>query len=1166
MSDFVRLLSERILILDGAMGTMVQTCCPLSEKGQNEDDCHNTDALNLSHPDWIENILMQYAEAGANILTTNSFGCNSLVQQRHGKAEDAPKMAYAAAAIARKVADAALAQRRAAGDNNPLFVSGGIGPTGISLTMPHDASDPTLRECDFIRFKDAVKEQIAALMEGGVDLIQFETCFDALNTKAAIVALDELSCPLPVLISATVSDKSGRMLTGQTLEAFFQSIKHCPNLAAFGLNCALGAEQMKPLVEEVSRFATCPVLFYPNAGIPDEMGCYNDSPEAMAAVIRDLALAGHINIAGGCCGTTPEHIRVLAQALKGISPRRPVAESAILKVSGLESYALDSSANFTNVGERANVTGSRKFARLIASSAYEEALQVAASQVAGGANIIDVNMDDAMLDSTRCMRDFLRYVASDPSVSKAAIMVDSSHWETLVEGLQNCTGKSIVNSISLKDGEEEFLRRARVIRTYGAAVVVMAFDEQGQAETYERKIEICARAYRLLTEKAGYAPSDIIFDVNVLSIGTGIAEHDRFAIDFIEAVRWIKTHLPGALTSGGVSNLSFAFRGNNVVREAMHSAFLFHAIRAGLDMAIVNPQMLQLYDEIDPSLLRAIEDVIFARDEGATARLIELAAQFSAQKSQEKPLSEVRLSDPKERLQSALLRGDGSSVEEDVLAVLGQYGNSAVAVIEGPLMEAMAQVGERFADGKMFLPQVVKSAKIMRQAVQALEPYMGDNQNDEKKADKPRVVIATIQGDVHDIGKNITSIVLQCGGFELYDMGVMVPCADILDKAEQVKADIIGVSGLITPSLFRMEELCRLMSERAFTCPLFVGGAAASAVHTAVKLAPLYSHVHYGADASMTAVMAKRCLSSPQEFMQEESASHERLRALHAQGKAKKSAPQDSSREPLADSSKVLPSFFLEAGDLEEIPLCSLSLEDLRPYCDWRLFAAAYGVRELSPQEKQNAECELASSSFLVQLCARFYSCACEGDVICEKDGLFAWPMLRDKTLRGISSLADFYPQKESGKTHLLGLFAIRTDSPEQDLLHHALKAMLAEAASNYLRAKIEAKMMAKIASQNPEKGSVEIPKVVLPGIGYACCPDHSLKRDVLALLPSELGIQLSESCAMLPTESICGLVIVSPQACYPDLRQISAEDLSRYAEKRGFSPDQERLFLSHLQ
>ncbi|MBQ7517223.1 MAG: homocysteine S-methyltransferase family protein, partial [Bacteroidales bacterium] len=728
--SFCEALERRILILDGAMGTMVQALGCQSE---------NTDELNLSQPSLIGTILRQYAEVGADIITTNSFGCNALVQRRHNRSEDAPAMALAAARLARRAADEEYARRLASGENRPVYVAGSIGPTGLSLTMATDASDPSLRESDFLSFNEAAKAQIAALVEGGVDLIQLETCFDALNTKAAICALEELGCSLPVIISATVSDRSGRMLTGQTLEAFYHSVRHCPHLAAFGLNCALGAAAMRPLVEEVARFSDLPLVFYPNAGIPDEMGRYNESPEEMAAVMRSLAEEGLLNIAGGCCGTTPAHIRALTEALSGMKPRRVAlgsAEQQVLTVSGLEAYRVDASVNFTNVGERANVTGSRKFARLIASGDYEQALSVAAAQVAGGANIIDVNMDDAMLDSKACMRTFLRYVASDPAVASAAVMIDSSHWDTLVEGLQNTPGRSIVNSISLKDGEGEFLRRARIIRSYGAVPIVMAFDEEGQAVTFERKISIAERAYRLLTQKAGYRPCDIIFDLNILSIGTGIPEHARFAIDFIEGVRWVKLHLPGALTSGGVSNLSFAFRGNNAVREAMHSAFLYHAIKAGLDMAIVNPQMLQLYDEVEPHLLRAIEDVIFDRDEDATARLTDLASQLlqdaAAGASGGVAVGEVAgggsaggsvsgsaggssvgtlagSSDgaitASERLQQAIIRGNNATLTEDTLAELERLG-SAVAVVEGPLMQAMARVGERFAEGKMFLPQV----------------------------------------------------------------------------------------------------------------------------------------------------------------------------------------------------------------------------------------------------------------------------------------------------------------------------------------------------------------------------------------------------------------------------------------------------------------------------
>lgn len=1200
-------LSRRILILDGAMGTMVQLTGVQTE---------NTDELNLSRPSLVSRILQQYADAGADIITTNSFGCNALVQQRHQRAEDAPMMALAAARLARRAADEEYARRFASGENRPVYVAGSIGPTGLSLTMATDATDPSLRESDFLTFKEAAKAQIAALVEGGVDVILLETCFDALNAKAMICAFEEMACPLPVIISATVSDRSGRMLTGQTLEAFYHSVRHCPNLLAFGLNCALGAAAMRPMVEEVARFSDLPLIFYPNAGIPDAMGRYNESPEEMAQVMRSLAQEGLLNIAGGCCGTTPAHIAAIAGALAGIAPAAPVRCEEKLVVSGLEAYRVDASVSFTNVGERANVTGSRKFARLIASGAYEEALSVAAAQVTGGARIIDVNMDDAMLDSKACMRTFLSYIASDPSVASASVMIDSSHWDTLVEGLQNTPGRSIVNSISLKDGEAEFLRRSRIIRDYGAAVVVMAFDEQGQAVTFERKIQIADRAYHLLTQKAGYRPCDIIFDLNVLSIGTGIPEHARFAVDFIEGVRWVKQNLPGALTSGGISNLSFAFRGNNAVREAMHSAFLYHAIKAGLDMAIVNPQMLQLYDEIEPRLLRAIEDVIFDRDEEATARLTELAGEWQQEggagavanggTNGAEPGSRFSASSvetqltAEERLQQAIIRGGSASLTEDTLAELARLG-SAVAVVEGPLMLAMARVGERFAEGKMFLPQVVKSAKVMRQAVDILQPYMSTSAQD-LAADsavtapvsgrvhrKPRFVIATIRGDVHDIGKNITSIVLQCGGFEVYDMGVMVPAEEILSKAREVDADIIGVSGLITPSLHRMEELCRMMAREGFTIPLFVGGAAASAVHTAVKLSPLYADVHYGADASVTAVMAKKYLTAPAVFRAEEAALHERLRGLHAQkANASASSQPSAGLQTTPPVQSPVPTVFasaLPAETFADIPLRELSLEELHSCMDWRLFDAAYGIKntpgaaEISAQSRRNARKMLFDKHFSIRLNARFFPCFTRDESICSADGSFSFPMLRDARTDSSApgSLADFFPPAAAGLTAPLGLFAIsvRETAPagpaadttsgealsEDSLLLHALKAMLAEAASTWLQHRLES----TVNSLNTDTPSNPY-QVILPGVGYACCPDHSLKRDILCRLDKNIGITLSESCAMLPVESICGLAIAARGARYPDIRHIDPEFLAAYARKRGFSPEETSLFLGHLQ
>ena len=748
-------------------------------------------------------------------------------------------------------------------------------------------------------------------------------------------------------------------------------------------------------------------------------------------------------------------------------------------------------------------------------------------------------MDDPMLDSASAMRKFLRHIASEPAVAKAAIMIDSSRWDTIVEGLENAQGKSIVNSISLKEGEDEFLRKAGIIRDYGAAMVVMAFDEEGQAVTFDRKVSICGRSYRLLTQKAGIAAEDIIFDCNILSIGTGIPEHSRFGVDFIEAVRWIKQNLPGARTSGGVSNLSFAFRGNNTVREAMHSVFLYHAIKAGLDMAIVNPQMIQIYDEIDPALRSCVEDVIFDRDPEATSRLVELASsikdtgtQGGADGTPASPAA-AQEGDCMERLSRLLIKGSPNGLEECVLECLNRLGN-AVDVIEGPLMEGMEKVGSLFADGKMFLPQVVKSARTMRDAVAVLQPYMGGSSVNEGK---PKFLIATVQGDVHDIGKNITSIVLQCGGFDVTDLGVMVPAEEILDKAEETGADIIGVSGLITPSLSRMEELCLLMASRGMEIPLFVGGAAASAVHTAVKLAPLYPHVFYGPDASATAVMAKKIISDRTVFETAEREAQEKLRTLHMR---KSDAPRTSGINGKEVDST---SGYAPMGLFNDLPLQSITAEELMPFFDWRMFSAVCGVKEDSGYLKEEALEWIRNENPEVRICAKFFGCHKEGDVL-TGDGI-SLPMLRD----GLS-LADFFPEKGTAP---LGIFAIRASGNDDgNLVAHAALVTLAEAASS--------KMNSDFRSLLPEGM-----KLIMPGIGYACCPDHSLKRDILALLPEGLGISLTDSCAMIPEASICGLVIAHRNAAYHDIRNVSPDALANYAALRGFSQKDSDLFLSYL-
>lgn len=1201
MHDIRTELSKRILILDGAMGTMLQ------RKGLQG----NSESFNLTNPETICEIHNEYIEAGADIITANSFSANSISQSEYNLSKKAGQMAEAAARIARKAADEAPRK---------IWVAGSVGPTSKSLSLAQNINDPIFRPYSFDGMAEAFEVQIRGLVKGGVDLLLFETCFDALNTKAALYAIGHIpeASDIPIMISASMSDRSGRTLTGQTMEAFYRSVQHCSPLS-FGLNCSLGAEEMIPLIAEVASFATCAVSCYPNAGLPNEMGEYDETPSQMAESVRKMALAGSVNIVGGCCGTTPEHIKAVAEAVKGISPRAIPEPDDVLYVSGLESVAVDRKNNFTNVGERTNVAGSRKFAKLIAAGDYETGLQIAAGQIENGASIIDINMDDAMLDSRLEMEKFLRYVSNDPAVAKAAIMIDSSHWETLVTGLKNAQGKCIVNSISLKEGEEIFIEKAREIKALGAAIIMIAFDEEGQATTYDRKVEICRRAYSLLTSKVGVRPCDIIFDVNVLPVGTGIPEHSRYGIDFIEAVRWIKRNLPGCRTSGGISNLSFSFRGNNTVREAMHSVFLYHAISAGLDMGIVNPGMLRVYDEIEPGLLKCVEDVILDSDAEATDRLIEKASRIMVEKDAvgvgsgseraeatyaSRPIrvkGRLTLSDPEptgadsgnissangnsavgdsssasmvaetaeatveERLVRALVKGDSSGLERDINECLTKY-EKPVQIIDGPLMSGMARVGELFGAGKMFLPQVVKSAKTMKNAVALLQPYI-EERGGESEVKKPRIVFATVKGDVHDIGKNITEIVLSCNGFEIVDLGVMVPKETILEKAAECSADLIGVSGLITPSLYQMEEICKEMTARGLDTPLLVGGAAASALHTAVRLAPLYGHVFYGQDASASAVLANQLITDREGTEAAEHKKQEHLRELYAQSSQKKAV-----HKPV----EPFPAFsFIKGEPFGNISGKRLGIEEVEPFFDWNMFAAIWGIksgtghdelRKLRADAHKEIDRLKNGNACRITISARFDGCHSEGDDIVSKD--FRLPMLRQE---GERSLADFVPPKEYGFESPMGMFAIsvRTESHPSGcdcpacgteygpMLTRAVRLTLAEAASEWLSRHIHKELPSEFSGA----------KVIKPAAGYSSCPDHTLKRDILRLLPESerLGITLLDSCAMIPDASICGLIFIHPDATYPEIRRVSQKAIDEYARRRGMSDSEKARFLGHL-
>ena len=1082
--DIKEQLARRILILDGAMGTRIQAfglapdsfhrgrfaSWPVSLAG-------NNDVLCLTEPEVIKDIHRLYIEAGADIIATNTFSSNRISQREYACEDVAANMAREGARIARQVADeASLLGGRSGG--RP-FVAGSMGPTSKSLTLASDMSRPAHRAVSFDEMADSYREQAEALLEGGADFLLLETCYDALNAKAALYAISDINRrfhrEIPVMVSVTVNDRSGRTLTGQTLWAFYTSISHYPHLLSFGLNCSFGVTDLRPFMEQLSANVPLPISIYPNAGLPNQMGEYEELPDFTAAHLRKMAEAGLINIAGGCCGTDEHHIKAIADALRDIKPRIAPAPDNKLRVSGLEPLLIDrETQNFTNVGERTNVAGSKRFARLIAEKKYGEALSVARGQIEGGATVIDINMDDAMLDSRLEMQTFCRHISGEPAVGKAVLMIDSSDWPTVLAGLKNAGGKCIVNSISLKGGEHDFLEKALELRRLGAAVVVMAFDEEGQATTYERKIGIARRAYNLLTS-IGFPPQDIIFDVNILSVGTGIKEHQAYAVDFIRAVRWIKQNLPFAKTSGGVSNLSFAFRGNNRVREAMHSVFLYHAIRAGLDMAIVNPSMLQVYDDIEPGLLRAVEDVILNTDDQATERLLSCPlptpslgeGHNTAEALPQRGNGEGAV---EERLMSALTKGDSTHLTADVPEALAKYGQP-IKVIEGPLMQAMERIGVLFGEGKMFLPQVVRSAQVMKDAVAILQPYIDASDESKEGKAKPCVVLATANGDVHDIGKNIVGIVLACNGFEVVDLGVMVPCEAILEATRQHKPVLVGISGLITPSLKEMEKLCLAFQEEHLDVPILVGGATTSAVHTAVKLAPLYDGlVLYGGDASQTSVLAKRLSSNSAHFIEQIKAEQQQIRDAYNEHHAPLTPYEEANRlaneERRTKREELSSTAAIGYSDSSLFTLHSSLINDL---IDWRMFLLFWGFKgETLPQLLVNPEAEktlLKGKQFLesamregklqVQALYKEEAAIRRGnDIVLISDGQ-TLPMLRSQSATyRYRCLADYFDEQQPSP---IGLFLVtarplqESKDEEERLMMHALCARLAEAGAEKL-------------------------------------------------------------------------------------------------------------------
>ena len=1054
-------VADRILVIDGAMGTMIQGY-KLTEddfrgdllKNHDSDLKGNNDILCLTQPGVIAEIHREYLKAGADIIETNTFNGNSISQADYDTQWHVLELNRAAARIAREAAD------EFSTDDKPRFVAGSLGPTNKSLSMSPDVNNPGYREVSFEQVAEVYCEQAVGLIEGGADILLLETLFDTLVAKAALFgvqdALVQTGRDVPVMVSGTIVDASGRTLSGQTTEGFWNSVRHS-NLFSIGLNCSLGAEDLRQHVDDLARIAELPVSTHPNAGLPNEFGEYDQSASEMASILSEFARDGLVNIAGGCCGTTPDHIAAITEAMSAYAPRKLPQIQRRTRLSGLEPLNLGPDSLFANVGERTNVTGSRRFARLIGEDKYEDAIEVARQQVENGAQMIDVNMDEGMLDSVAAMETFLKLIAAEPDVSRVPVMIDSSRWEVIERGLQCIQGKGIVNSISLKEGEDKFREQARLVRRYGAAVVVMAFDEQGQADTIDRKVEICARSYRILTEELGFPPEDIIFDPNVFAVATGIEEHNKYGVAFIEAVRRIKKELPHALTSGGISNVSFSYRGNDAVREAMHAAFLYHAIEAGLDMGIVNAGQLAVYSEVDPDLLEAVEDVLFDRKPDATERLTEIAEKFAGRKKETKEDAEWRSLPVGERLTHALVKGISDHIEADTEEARQSF-ERPIQVIEGPLMDGMNVVGDLFGSGKMFLPQVVKSARVMKKAVAYLIPYIEAEKGEGTNSSKGKILLATVKGDVHDIGKNIVGVVLRCNNYEVHDLGVMVPAAKILQEAKDLGVDMVGLSGLITPSLDEMVHVAEEMERQKFEMPLLIGGATTSKAHTSVKIDQSYSGpVIHVLDASRSVGVAGKLLTADakDEFVQGISDDYEKIRERHAGRTARSSLlsyEEARNRKTVVEfNGDATQPGFLGVKTLDDFPV-----SELRQTIDWTPFFQTWEMKGRYPDilDDPNAG-EQARSLFddaqrlldrivdenLLRAKAVFgiFPANSVGDdvVVMAPDGsgdeLATLHFLRqqaDKSdRRSDSSLADFIAPRDSGVQDWIGAFAVTAES-----------------------------------------------------------------------------------------------------------------------------------------
>jgi 5-methyltetrahydrofolate--homocysteine methyltransferase len=1201
------LLRDKILLLDGAMGTMIQRARLAEEdyRGARFRDWPrelrgNNDLLSLTQPRLVRDIHAQYLQAGADIIETNTFNSTSVAMADYGMEALARELNRAAARLA---TDAAREWQQRSGQAR--YVAGVLGPTNKTASISPDVNDPGFRAIDFDALVAAYGEALEGLLEGGIDLVLVETIFDTLNAKAALFAVEQAfaarGARLPVIISGTITDASGRTLSGQTAEAFYNSVRHAQPLAV-GLNCALGAKELRPYVEELARIAETYVSCHPNAGLPNAFGEYDDTPESMAGHAADWARAGWLNIAGGCCGTTPEHIRAIGDALRSIPPRKIAEKARALRLSGLEPLNVDDSSLFVNIGERTNVTGSKAFARLVLAGDYTGALTVARQQVENGAQVIDVNMDEAMLDSEKAMTTFLRLVAVEPDIARVPIMIDSSKWSVIEAGLKCVQGKAIVNSISMKEGEAEFLRQARLCRRYGAAVVVMAFDEKGQADTLERRIEVCKRAYALLTKAAGFPPEDIIFDPNIFAVATGLEEHARYGIDFIEAVRWLRANLPGTRTSGGVSNLSFSFRGNDPVREAMHTAFLYHAIRAGLTMGIVNAGQLGVYEQLEPELKARVEDVLFDRRPDATERLVEFASTVKAGARESAKDEAWRAGSVEQRLAHALVNGIATHVVADTEEARRKYPRP-IEVIEGPLMDGMNVVGDLFGAGKMFLPQVVKSARVMKQAVAHLVPYIEAEKAKSGQAgrSKGRLVLATVKGDVHDIGKNIVAVVLQCNNYEVLNLGVMVPAETILETARREKADVIGLSGLITPSLEEMAHVAKEMERAQMNLPLLIGGATTSRAHTAVKIAPNYSGpVVYVPDASRSVPVVQSLLGeNPAAYLAEVRADYEKIRVQHRDKKGPGPLHPIARARELGfktDWQRYLPPMPAKPG---VTVLRRYPLGELVDYIDWGPFFQAWELSGPYPKILEDPVVGEAARKLFAEAQETLARVVRENLV--EANGVFGlypaaqvngddieiypdeerrrtlmtWRNLRQQNHkpegRANLCLADFVAPKASGVRDWIGAFAVSAGGIERRvaeleargddynaIMLKVLADRLAEAFAERLHERVRREFWGYASDEKLSHAELisERYRGIRPAPGYPACPDHTAKGPLFRLLDAErnAAMKLTESYAMLPASAVSGFYLSHPEATYFAVGKVGRDQVEDYARRAGLS------------